>query len=128
MTGASEFLYVPSVTLGITELFLRQVSQSNPDADHAIVWAGAGFHQKKDLGKLQENIHLVLLPPYSPKLNPMEQLWDPVGVVYANRVYEVFAAIERDITDALRPFWEDARKVFRLLTTTCCARQTLPKR
>ena len=115
MTGASEFLYVPSVTLGITELFLRQVSQSDPDAEHVIVWDGAGFHQKNDLGKLPGNIHLIQLPPYSPELNPIEQLWDQVGVVYANRVYKTLDAIEHDITEALRPFWEDARNVLRLL-------------
>ena len=35
----------------------------------------AGWHQNKEL-TTPANIHLELLPPYSPELNPTEHLWD----------------------------------------------------
>ena len=104
MEGRSEFLYMPTVNLHLSGEFLRQISRSEPDAEHVVVWDGAGFHQKKDLEGLPENIHLIALPPYSPELNPIEQLWDQVAVAYANRVYETLEEIEEDITEALRPF------------------------
>jgi len=96
-------------------LFLKQVSESEPDAEHVVIWDGAGFHQDKHLSEIPENIHLIKLPPYSPELNPIEQLWDQIGVVYANRVYETLDEIEEDITEALAPFWQDTKPVLQLL-------------
>lgn len=115
MEGRSEFLYTPSVNLHLSGEFLKQISRSDPKAEHVVVWDGAGFHQKEQLEGVPENIHLVALPPYSPELNPIEQLWDQVAVAYANRVYETLDEIEEDISAALRPFWENTRRVLQLL-------------
>ncbi len=115
MEGRSEFLYTPTVNLQLSGEFLRQISRSEPDAEHVVVWDGAGFHQKKQLEGLPANIYLIALPSYSPELNPIEQLWDQVAVAYANRVYETLDEIEEDITDALRPFWEGPKPVLSLL-------------
>ena len=115
MEGGSEFFYTPTVNLDLSSRFLHQISRSNPEAEHVIVWDGAGFHQKTQLEEVPDNVYLVNLPPYSPELNPIEQLWDQVGVVYANKVYETLEEIEEDISEALRPFWESARKVLQLL-------------
>lgn len=38
---------------------------------------GAGWHRSKEL-ELPENIRLLFLPPYSPQLNPVENIWDYV--------------------------------------------------
>lgn len=115
MEGRSEFLYTPSVNLHLSGEFLKQISRSDPKAEHVVVWDGAGFHQKEQLEGVPENIHLIALPPYSPELNPIEQLWDQVAVAYANRVYETLDEIEKDISEALRPFWENTRRVLQLL-------------
>jgi len=37
---------------------------------------GAGWHQRGGKLTLPDNITLLSLPPYSPKLNPMENVWD----------------------------------------------------
>ena len=39
-----------------------------------MVLDGAGWHQSKDLA-VPNNITLVVLPPYSPELNPVERVW-----------------------------------------------------
>jgi len=115
MEGGSEFLYTPTVNLELSSAFLHQISRSHPGAEHVVVWDGAGFHQKKQLEGIPGNVHLINLPPYSPELNPIEQLWDQVAVVYANKVYETLEEIESDISQALRPFWECTKPVLRLL-------------
>ena len=115
MEGGSEFIYTSTVDLDISALFLQQISKSNPEAEHVIIWDGAGFHQKKQLEGIPDNVHLIALPPYSPELNPIEQLWDQVAVVYANRVYNTLLEIEEDISSALRPFWENTKEVLKLL-------------
>lgn len=66
MSGASEFLCAPSVTLEWSAEFLKQISQRQPEAEHAIIRDGAGFHQKKQLDQIPANVHLINLPPYSP--------------------------------------------------------------
>ena len=35
---------------------------------------GASWHKSKDL-KIPKNIEFMILPAYSPKLNPIERLW-----------------------------------------------------
>jgi transposase len=55
--------------------FLAQVSIAHPDAFSIMVVDGASSHKSKDL-KVPENVALVLLPPYSPDLNPAEQIWN----------------------------------------------------
>jgi transposase len=53
---------------------LRLISQCTAPGCHAvIVTDGTAFHQKY-LADEFENLAIVKLPPYSPKLNPVEQV------------------------------------------------------
>jgi transposase len=45
-----------------------------PDVHAARIWDGAGFHRARDL-VVPSNITLMPLPPYSPELNGIENLW-----------------------------------------------------
>ena len=66
---------LPTVNTEAMQVFLDQVAASRPpDAHVAIVLDGAGWHQSKDLA-VPDNITLVVLPPYSPELNPVERVW-----------------------------------------------------
>ena len=47
----------------------------------------AGFHSTKDM-KIPNNIRLLRIPPYTPELNPCEQVWAYIKKRYKNRVYE----------------------------------------
>jgi transposase len=68
--------------------FLRQISTKYCEEFIVIVLDGASSHKSKDL-MLPENISLVLLPPYSPELNPAEQIWNMLRRDYfANRVFD----------------------------------------
>ena len=55
--------------------FLEQVGQRHPGDFIVMVVDGASSHRGKDL-IVPENIRLLTLPPYSPELNPMENVWD----------------------------------------------------
>src|SRR5271157_3705084 len=41
-----------------------------------LIWDGAGWHQSGGELNVPENIVLLPLPPYSPELNPMENVWE----------------------------------------------------
>lgn len=57
---------------------------------------GASSHKSKDL-QVPGNVSLIRLPPYSPELNPAEQIWRMLRHDYfANRVFdELDAAIKQ---------------------------------
>lgn len=48
--------------------------RGSPDAHIVMVLDDVGRHQSKDFA-VRDNITLVVLPPYSPELNPVERVW-----------------------------------------------------
>ena len=68
--------------------FLAQVSEAHKNEFIVMVLDGASSHKCKEL-KIPDNVSLVFLPPYSPKLNPAEQIWNVLRRNYfANRVFD----------------------------------------
>lgn len=54
---------------------LRHLSEHLGADRHAVlIMDGAGWHVANDL-VIPENVTPLLLPPYSPELNPVERLW-----------------------------------------------------
>jgi transposase len=83
--------------------FLSQVSKTHPNDFCIMVLDGASSHKSKDL-LIPENISLLFLPPYSPELNPAEQIWNKLRRDYfANRVFDSLDAAteqaERGLSD-----------------------------
>jgi len=111
VTGAAQFRFMPSVSLDFSRDFLAQIAASDPLAEHVIIQDQAGFHHPKGDERLPEHIHLLPLPPYSPDLNPAEKIWDIIKDSIANKVFPTLDAIETSLTEALRPFWQDAARV-----------------
>src|SRR3954451_22009578 len=74
-TGAASAMIMPELNAAVVNLFLEQFSGELPAGVHAVlIWDGAGFHTGKDL-VVPGNVSLIRLPPYSPELNPVENLW-----------------------------------------------------
>ena len=68
--------------------FLAQVSEAHKEDFIVMVLNGASSHKGSDL-KIPKNVALVFLPPYSPELNPAEQIWNILRRDYfANRVFD----------------------------------------
>jgi transposase len=60
--------------------FLRKIRETNPEKRIVIVLDNFRTHHAKDVREEAEklNITLVYLPPYSPDLNPIENIWKSV--------------------------------------------------
>jgi len=84
----------PYIDVEIINLFLRRFSQEIPAGVHAVmIWDQAGFHTGKDLA-VPENVTVLRLPPYSPELNPMENLWHYCRSHYwSNRAFADYDAL-----------------------------------
>ena len=87
-TGQAEAILSPVLNTSIINQFLDQFSRSLAPDEHAVmIWDGAGFHRSGEL-QLPKNVTLLQLPPYSPELNPIENLWHYFrSHNWSNRVY-----------------------------------------
>ena len=55
-------------------MFLRELSKSFPDDVILLCCDGAAWHKSKSLA-VPENIELFYIQPYTPEMNPIEQIW-----------------------------------------------------
>jgi len=55
-------------------VFLRELSRKYPDDYLLVVTDGAAWHTAKRL-QIPENVKLLYLPPATPEMNPIEQIW-----------------------------------------------------
>jgi transposase len=68
-------LVMPFADTGAMNDHLAEISRTvAPDAHAVLVLDGAGWHGGHAL-VVPANVSLVMLPPYSPELNPVENVW-----------------------------------------------------
>jgi transposase len=113
--GLAQFQFLPAVSLELSRGFLRQIADSDPHAEHVVIWDQAGFHPRAGDARLPARIHLLPLPPYSPELNPVEGLWDQTQDVTCNQHFADLDQLEEALTRALRPFWETPARALSLV-------------
>ena len=117
-TGHAEGLLSPCLNTQIVNTFLEQFSRTIAEQEHAVmIWDGAGFHTSHAL-QVPDNVTLVQLPPYSPELNPIENLWHYLKSHYwSNRAYADYEALEQAAMTA----WHRAVLKSELMKTVCAA-------
>jgi len=115
--GKAEFLHLPTVNLDCNKLFLEHLKNSDPEAQHIVIADQAGFHLKPGDKRLPEGIHILSLPPYSPELNPCEQLSDVIKDTegFANGLFKSIKALRDALAPGLRRYWEDSNLVLSLV-------------
>ena len=75
--GTCVYLIMPTSNTACFQIFLNVLSRKFARQDILLVLDGAPNHRCGDLA-LPDNISLLFLPPYSPQLNPKENLWDEI--------------------------------------------------
>ena len=113
--GEAHFAHLPGVSLEWDQSCLRNLVASDPEAIHVLVRDQAGFHLRDGDPRLPAQVRIIDLPPYSPELNPCEQLWDIVKDDTCNQVHATVGALRESMGDTLRRYWEDAKSVLRLI-------------
>jgi len=74
MSGDSCFLILPYCNTVCMNIFLEHLTAAYPDDYIVLVCDGAAWHRSGTL-KLSAKIELMFIPPYTPEMNPMEQIW-----------------------------------------------------
>ena len=84
------------------EEHLKEIAHHIPQGRHAVVIMDqAGWHSTKQI-MIPDNISILHLPPYSPELNPQENIWRYLKDTFlANRV---FGSVD-DISNACVEAW-----------------------
>ena len=110
-----ELFFAPRVGKDVSNLFLDQIGQSDPEALHLVVWDQAGFHPKDGEMGVPSNVRLLPLPAYSPELNPVEALGDLVKDAIANKLFGCLDSLQEAILKELQPLRVEAQRVRSLL-------------
>lgn len=115
-TGMASGLITPTLNVAVINIFLAQFSGELPPGVHAIlVWDGAGYHTSPDV-TVPANVSVIQLVPYSPELNPVENLWHYLRSHYWSlRVYADIEALE----DAAMSAWRRVCLIPKLVKTIC---------
>lgn len=100
-----EMVNVIGTTVG-TEAFSKvlaefaAVTKAGVDRRIVLVMDGAGWHTSKAL-VVPEGLHPVVLPPYSPELQPAERLFPLVNEAIANREHASLEQLETRLIERL---------------------------
>ena len=115
-TGQSVGLLSPHINTAVMNVFLEQfVREVYPDMHVVLVWDQAGFHSSNHLC-IPSNITIVPLPPYSPELNPVENLWHYFRSHYwSNRAYANYD----DLRYAAIDVWQKAALDPEIIKSVC---------
>ena len=74
--GAHRHDHAAANVEGMNEHLKELSTQVNPSSIAVVLCDGAGWHQRGKQLVVPKNIRLLSLPPYSPELNSMENVWD----------------------------------------------------
>jgi transposase len=91
--GQHDSLVLPLANTWAMSLFLEEVGHRHADEYILMFMDQAGWHKAKAL-QVPANMELAFLPPYSPDLNPQEQVWDELREKYfGNRLFHSLQAV-----------------------------------
>lgn len=99
--GRFDSLVLPHVNTDCMQIFLNEIAARYPHENIIMIVDGAGWHKSKSF-LMPKNLKLHFLPPYSPELNPQENLWDELREKYFhNHAFDSLDALEAQLVDGL---------------------------
>jgi transposase len=114
-TGATEALIAPCMNMDVMRKHLSLISKRTLLGRHAVIVVdGAAWHQEHLADEI-ENITIIKLPPYSPELNPIEQVWQWIRQnELANRCFRGYDDIVDSCCSEWNSFIKDIDRVKKL--------------
>lgn len=112
-TGESFCRYLPGMDDGCLKVFLEALSESYPDHHLLVVLDGAPSHRSEQI-EHPENVSMLMLPAYSPELDPAERWFQEFRRRLSNRVFGSVAVLQEALSRELTPYWENPALLRRL--------------
>jgi DDE superfamily endonuclease len=103
-------------TAAMNEL-LKGLSEAYREEEILVFADNAGWHKSKELQR-PANVHLELLPPYSPELNPTEHLWDYIREQkgFNNHIFTSMDKLEDHLEAVLKQLQQEKQYLQSLCT------------
>lgn len=93
ITGESFFLIMPWCNTQCMNLFLEKLSIAYANDVILLVCDGAAWHKSNSL-IVPDNIQFIYIPPYTPEMNPIEQIWKEIRARgFKNEVFATLNAV-----------------------------------
>ena len=113
LTGESYFLILPYCNTVCMNIFLSELSRRYPDDIILLCCDGAAWH-KSGVLCVPENIELFFIPPYTPEMNPIEQIWKELRKMGFRN--EIFATLDKVVDRLCDTICALTSKVIRCIT------------
>lgn len=103
--GDSFVWEINGVNTKIFEAYLHELSLHRPDEFKILIIDNAGFHSTKNI-EIPSNIYLLNIPPYSPELNPCEQVWKYIKQRFKNQTFRTMEKLKGWLYDMVKSMSE----------------------
>jgi len=101
LTGESFFLVLPYSNTDCMNVFLKGLSDKFPDDRIILVCDRATWHRAKTL-EIPKNIRLFYLPPATPEMNPIEQIWKEIRKRgFRNEIFQTLDKVVDRLCDTI---------------------------
>lgn len=118
-TGQTEGLVSPYSNSDAMRKHLKLISDATPFDKHSVVVMDQASWHKTELADDFENLSIIHLPPYSPELNSIEQVWSWLRQnKLANRCFKDYEDIVNCICEAWNAFSKQVKTV-----SSLCSRE-----
>ncbi len=99
-------------------LHMAEIGRAVAPGAHAVVLLdGAGWHKPGGRLTLPNNVSMLTIPPYSPELNPQEDVWQYLRQnQLSNRVFDTYTAIVDACCDAWNALMQQPERVTSIAT------------
>lgn len=89
---------------------MNELSKTYTNDTIILVCDGAAWHKSKGL-EVPDNIKLVYIPPYTPEMNPIEQIWREIRTQgFRNEVFTTLDKVVNRLCDTIKNLTPDIVK------------------
>jgi transposase len=107
--GERFFITAPACNSDWMSAFLSELSSTYPDDLIILVMDNASWHSSQAL-EVPSNVKCLFIPPYTPEMNPIEQLWKELRKDFANDIFDSLQAVMDQLEKSVNNLNDDLIK------------------
>ena len=110
ISGDSCFLVMPKCNTVCMNVFLKELSATYPQDKIILCCDGASWHKSVIL-QVPDNIQIIFIPPYTPEMNPIEQIWKEIRKMgFGNEIFSSLDKVVDRLCETIRSLTADIIK------------------
>lgn len=113
-TGENFFLVMPNCNTYNMNIFMQELSKEYEQDMILLICDGASWHKSKGL-KIPKNIKIIHIPPYTPEMNPTEQICKQIRQMgFKNEVFKTLKDVMDRLCETINQLTKDMVKSIKL--------------